>query len=186
MANSRRHYFLDFKQAENSSKYIKLTRSEEQPDGSYHRWSFIVFEDHLAEFIQAFAELFQSAAYQGVAFQTVKDIAHEVKKAKGIKAMAEELRPREKLAAHGAGALQDTELLAILLGSGLPGENAIDLAGKILATVGGSFNELSKSTVSSLCRIKGMGMAKACSVLAAIELGGRINVVQIPTLKIAT
>jgi len=96
-ASAKRHYFIDLKRAENNSKYLQLTRSEQQQDGSYKRWSFVVFEDHLTDFISAFASLFQAAAYQDESYQTVQDIAAEYKAAKGIKAMPEDSRPREKV-----------------------------------------------------------------------------------------
>lgn len=173
-ANSKRHYFLDFKRAENNSKYIQLTRSEQQTDGSYRRYSFVVFEDHLEEFISAFASLFQSAAYQGRGYQTLREVAEDNRWAKGIKAMPEDTRPREKLFAKGADKLNNTELLAILLGSGSPGESALELAVRILDGLGGKIHMLKSSNFSSLCRYKGMGMAKASAVLAAVELARRL------------
>lgn len=131
-ANAKRHYFIDLKRADNNSKYIQLTRSEQQKDGSYKRYCFIVFQDHFEQFISAFASLFQSGAYQERGYQTVIDIADETKEEKGIKAMPEDARPREKLFSKGAGALRNEELLAILLGSGSPGESAIELGKRIL------------------------------------------------------
>ncbi|PWS33296.1 hypothetical protein DF947_01335 [Pedobacter paludis] len=144
-----------------------------------------MFEDHLEEFIQAFSDLFHSAAYQGRGYQTVMDIAQECRVSRGIKAMPEELRPREKLYAHGAAALNNKELLAILLGSGSPGETAISLAQRILDGSEGSLSGLSSSSFPSLCRFKGMGLAKASSILAAVELGRRLFGVVNAQLKVA-
>jgi len=121
-ASSKRHYFLDFKQEANNSHYIQFTRSEEQKDGSYKRWSFIVFQSHFEEFISAFSSLFQSAAYSGKGHQTVNELAEEARHSNRIKGMSPELRPREKLFEQGAKALSQSELLAILLGSGSPGD----------------------------------------------------------------
>ena len=161
MANPKRYYFLDFKRSAHNSNYIKLTRSEQQENGSYRRWSLVVFEDHLENFISAFSSLFHSAAYQGKGYQMVMDIAQESAQSKGIKTMPEELRPREKLYSRGAGALSDAELLAILLGAGSPGETAIGLAARILAASGGTLKGLKQSGFSTLCRFKGMGLGDA-------------------------
>ena len=173
-ASSKRHYFVDLKLADNNSKYIQLTRSEQQKDGSYKRWSFVVFQDHFEQFISAFASLFQAAAFQERGYQTVMDIAGEAKEANGIKAMPEDLRPREKLFARGGSKLSTEELLGILLGSGSPGETAVELGGRILDGYGGMAQMLKKANFSSLCRYKGMGFAKASTIMAAVELARRI------------
>lgn len=182
-ASSKRHYFLDFKRADNDSRYIQFTRSELQADGSHKRWSFVIFESHFEEFISAFASLFQSAAYQGRGYQTIKEVAEETVQAKGIKAMPEDARPREKFLAQGARKLNNAELLAILLGSGSPGESAIELAQRILEGHGGRIKQLKQANFSSLCRYKGMGMAKASSVLAAVELARRLYDCPRPEVK---
>jgi len=173
-ASSKRHYFLDFKRTDNDTRYIQFTRSEQQTDGGYKRWAFVIFEDHFEEFITAFASLFQSAAYQGRGYQTLKEVAEETLQAKGIKAMPEDTRPREKLFSQGASKLNNAELLAILLGSGSPGESAVELADRIMQGLGRKIHLLKKSNFSSLCSYKGMGMAKASSVLAAVELARRL------------
>ena len=86
---------------------------------------------------------------------------------------AEEDRPREKMMIHGASALSNAELLAILIGSGSNDESAVELMRKILADHHNSLSELGKATVEDLCRYKGIGSAKAISILAASELGKR-------------
>jgi DNA repair protein RadC len=86
---------------------------------------------------------------------------------------AEEDRPREKMMLHGASALSNAELLAILIGSGSNEESAVELMRKILADYHNSLSELGKATVDDLCRYKGIGSAKAISILAASELGKR-------------
>ena len=82
-------------------------------------------------------------------------------------------RPREKFAAHGASALSKAELLAILIGSGNTEENAVQLMQRIMNDCQGSLATLGNMGIDSLCRYKGMGPAKAISVLAACELGRR-------------
>ena len=93
-----------------------------------------------------------------------------------IKTWAEEDRPREKLQKNGAAALTETELLAILLGSGTRNESAIDLAKRIFSLGHNNLNELGKLGLDDFQKIKGIGAAKAISLVAAIELGRRRNI----------
>lgn len=86
---------------------------------------------------------------------------------------AEEDRPREKMMLHGVSALSNAELLAILIGSGNTEESAVELMRKVLADYSNNLNELGKATIDELCRYKGIGPAKAISILAASELGKR-------------
>ncbi len=91
-----------------------------------------------------------------------------------IKTWAEEDRPREKLQQKGCHALSDAELLAILLGTGIQGQSAVDLAKEILASVENNLLELSKKSVMDLTQgFHGMGPAKALTLIAALELGNR-------------
>lgn len=90
-----------------------------------------------------------------------------------INQWAEEDRPREKMMLHGTGALSNAELLAILIGSGSTDESAVELMRKVLADYRNSLSELGKSGVEELCRYKGIGPAKAITLLAASELGRR-------------
>lgn len=86
---------------------------------------------------------------------------------------AEEDRPREKMMLHGASALSDAELLAILIGSGSTEESAVELMRKVLGTYHNRLGELGKASIDELCRYKGIGPAKAITILAASELGKR-------------
>ena len=90
-----------------------------------------------------------------------------------IREMPREERPREKLAAHGASALTDPELIAILLRTGVPGANAIEVARKLLKDYG-SLGGLSRCTVDELSTIRGVGFAKAVQLVAAFGLGQRL------------
>ncbi|HEX8514817.1 MAG TPA: DNA repair protein RadC [Bacteroidia bacterium] len=90
-----------------------------------------------------------------------------------IKAWAEEDRPREKLVGKGRQILSEAELIAILIGSGSKNETAVELSKRILSTVGNNLNELGKLSVTELTRFKGIGEAKAVSIVAALELGRR-------------
>lgn len=85
----------------------------------------------------------------------------------------EDDRPREKLLLKGRLALSDAELIAILIGSGSPNESAVSLSKRILAEAENNLNELGKFSISDLTRFKGIGPAKAVSIIAAMELGRR-------------
>jgi len=90
-----------------------------------------------------------------------------------IREMPQEERPREKLAAHGASALSDPELIAILLRTGVTGANAIEVARELLKRYG-SLAGLSRCTVDELAEIRGVGFAKAVQLVAAFGLGQRL------------
>lgn len=96
-----------------------------------------------------------------------------------IKAWAEEDRPREKLLLKGRQNLTDAELLAIVLGSGSRKETAVALARRILAETGNNLNELGKRSIGELKKFKGVGEAKAISIIAALELGRRRQVSEV-------
>ena len=90
-----------------------------------------------------------------------------------INQWAEEDRPREKLERLGAQVLSDAELLAILVGSGSPKEDAVSLMKRILNDCRNNLNTLGKMTIRELCQYNGVGPAKAITILAACELGKR-------------
>lgn len=90
-----------------------------------------------------------------------------------IKNWAEDDRPREKLLSKGIDSLSDAELIAILIGSGNRNESAVELAKRILLEYKNNLNELGKATVNDLQKFKGIGEAKAISVISALGLGKR-------------
>ena len=90
-----------------------------------------------------------------------------------INQWAEEDRPREKMMLQGASALTNAELLAILIGSGNAEDSAVELMRKVLNDYHNNLNELGKASIDELCRYKGIGSAKAITILAASELGKR-------------
>jgi DNA repair protein RadC len=90
-----------------------------------------------------------------------------------IKTWAEEDRPREKLLSQGRRTLTDAELMAILIGSGSTTETAVELSKRILHSCNNDLNALAKLSVTELCKFKGIGEAKAISIIAALELGRR-------------
>ncbi len=93
----------------------------------------------------------------------------------GIKSWAEADRPREKLSAQGRRALTDAELIAILIGSGSRNETAVELSKRILHHYDNDLNNLGKASINELSNFKGIGEAKAISIIAALEIGRRRN-----------
>jgi DNA repair protein RadC len=91
----------------------------------------------------------------------------------GIKAWAEDDQPREKLLNKGKNSLSDAELIAILIGIGNREMSAVELSKLILQSTGNNLNELAKMGVSELMKFKGIGEAKAISIVAAMELARR-------------
>ncbi len=90
-----------------------------------------------------------------------------------IKHWNEDDRPREKLLKKGRVSLSDAELIAILIGSGNRDESAVELSKRILSGIDNSLNKLGKLTVNDLIKFKGIGEAKAISIITALELGRR-------------
>lgn len=90
-----------------------------------------------------------------------------------IKYWADDDKPREKLMLKGKSALSDAELLAILIGSGSRNESAVELSKRILASVQNNLNILGKMSIQQLIKFKGIGEAKAISIVAAGELARR-------------
>ncbi|WP_185140210.1 DNA repair protein RadC [Proteiniphilum sp. X52] len=101
-----------------------------------------------------------------------------------IKQWAEEDRPREKLLLKGVSVLSDSELLAILIGSGNDKQSAVELAQHILLEAGNDLNQLARMSVSDLMNnFRGIGQAKAVALIAALELGRRRKGVEKPQKK---
>lgn len=90
-----------------------------------------------------------------------------------IKQWSEEDRPREKLKKQGRQSLSDAELLAILIGSGTPTEDALTIAQKLLLSVDSDLSKLSKQSIPELIKHYGIGEAKALIISACMELGQR-------------
>lgn len=94
-------------------------------------------------------------------------------KALKIKSWSPEDRPREKLLLKGTSVLSDAELIAILLGSGTSTMSAVELAKRTLQGVGNNLHGLARLSAKDLMKIKGIGEAKAITIIAALELGRR-------------
>jgi DNA repair protein RadC len=96
----------------------------------------------------------------------------ETKDATGMKTLAPHDRPREKLDRIGAAALGDNELLAIILGHGVPNSGVLDLANAVLHASGG-LHGLARTSTDELRRVPGIGAARAAQLVAAVEAGRR-------------
>ena len=90
-----------------------------------------------------------------------------------IKNWSVEDRPREKLMKQGIQYLSNAELLALIIGSGTKEMNAVELARMILMSAKNNLNELGKLSIEELVKVKGIGVAKAITLVAALELGSR-------------
>ena len=90
-----------------------------------------------------------------------------------LKSLAEDDRPREKFLLKGKSAVSDSELLAIIMGSGNREESAVELARRILNSVENNWHRLSQLSIKDLTKFKGVGEAKAISIATALEIGNR-------------
>ncbi|SIP87224.1 DNA repair protein RadC [Chryseobacterium sp. RU37D] len=97
-----------------------------------------------------------------------------------IKFLAEDDRPREKFLLKGKNSLSDSELLAIIMGSGSRDETAVELARRILTSVNNNWHQLSLLSIKDLMKFKGVGEVKAISITTALEIGRRRASQEIP------
>jgi DNA repair protein RadC len=109
-------------------------------------------------------------------------MVNDKKKSKGIKSWPEDDRPREKLLKRGAGALSNSELLAILLRTGVEGNSAIDLARRIIDKFG-TFRNMSHTDMREWKEFKGLGPAKIAQIKAALEIGRRFREDEVLSVK---
>ena len=103
-----------------------------------------------------------------------------------IRNWAVEDRPREKMMNKGIQSLSDSELIALLIGSGTHKISAVELARQVLNKAGNNLDKLGKFSISDLKKLKGIGQARATSIVAALELGRRRKSTETPeAVKIA-
>lgn len=107
----------------------------------------------------------------------VTDAAPERAPYRTIRELADDERPRERLLKHGPEVLSDAELIAIVLRSGMPGENVVDMARGLLDAAGGLAG-VARADPRALQRTKGLGPAKAAQIAAALELGRRAGQIE--------
>lgn len=108
-------------------------------------------------------------------------VADDRPRKKAIHEWATGDRPREKFMNEGAEALSAAELLAILVGSGNDREDAVSLMERLLSDCRGSLKRLGKRTLEELCAYRGIGPAKAVTILAACEIGARRHSEEVDT-----
>jgi len=183
-----KHFFLDFKRAANNSKYLNIACVQEQQGQASRRFSIRVFEENLPCFIEAMSSLFLTAAYRQEQLDRQSSFFKTTERTTGIKSWEPECRPREKLMEQGRGAMADEELLAMLIGSGLPGVTAVDLAARVLNSVDHDLKRLSRLSAGDLMAFPGIGHAKALSIISAMELAARLSASEQPQhfLKVIT
>lgn len=99
----------------------------------------------------------------------------ESKKLLTVKEWADEDKPREKMLSHGKKQMSNVELIAILLRSGLQGKSVLELSREVLDSAGNSLTTLSRMDYKQLSSIKGMAEAKVTTLMAALELGWRMQ-----------
>jgi DNA repair protein RadC len=167
-------YFFDYLRAANGTDYIRIARSDRQPDDHFEKQCVVIFEENFPLLLEAMSALFRTAGYQkaaGIDRQRVADRERMT----GIKSWDSECRPREKLLLQGREAMADAELIAMLIGGGSPKQTAVDLAAHILKSIDFSLSRLSRLTIEELCSFKGMGHAKSSSIISAMELAVRLT-----------
>jgi DNA repair protein RadC len=165
--SSRKTYFLNFMRTSEAYNYLEITRSDRQEDHSFKKSTVVVFEPDFKYLFEALSSLFYHARHSPA--------LKVVKPGKGIKSWPEKLRPREKLMSRGREAMEDAELLAMLIGSGTVDQSAVALCRNILRSVGYDLNRLAEIKLDELCRFKGIGVARGLSILAAMELSARMQ-----------
>ncbi|RZM26239.1 MAG: hypothetical protein EOO88_17700 [Pedobacter sp.] len=180
-SSQKRHYFLDFKRTSNNGKFIQITRSDHDGQGGYRRTSVIVFEQDFHFLVSAMSSLFHHSAHLDGEDKGIHEIRQDRLDGRtdevgrpGIPGWDPVVKPRERLLQYGAGSLADHELLAIIIGSGTPGEDAVALSKRMLEALGGIHGLLGRDA-AALRRFDGIGPAKACSLLALLELVGRLS-----------
>lgn len=96
---------------------------------------------------------------------------------KRLKELESDLQPREKLKKHGVRSLTDSELLAIMLRSGIPGKNVLELSTEIMEWASGKWSTLTNLTLEDMIRqFNGLGEVKAMQMIAALEVGRRRSI----------
>jgi len=166
-----KHYFFDYKQGPSGKRFMQISCSERQRDGSHSRNHILVFEQDLPLMVQALASLCHHAGHLD---SKELDQSYSGVRQHGIPSWEPGLKPRERLKAHGSAALEDAELLALLIGSGIPDETAVDLGAKLLDAFGG-LSGLAKASAKQLKKFTGIGLARSSAILSAIEIARRLH-----------
>jgi DNA repair protein RadC len=164
-------YYFDFVEAANGSFFMRISRNDHKEDDTYERHAVVIFQENFEFAMEALTSMFRTAGLQLRKPQDEQTL-------NGIKSWNPECRPREKMMAEGREAMADTELLAMLIGSGTPRESAVGLAARILHAIGHDLIRLATLTMEELCVFSGMGRAKSSTIISAMELGRRIAAIE--------
>jgi DNA repair protein RadC len=168
-----RHFKVSMNRAVNRHLYLRLACTQfSSGEGETQVLRF--FEEDIENFIQALASVFHAASYRVDFEKQSGNLFREPEGVKGLKSWEANERPREKLMEQGREAMSDAELLAMLICSGLPGITAVDLAEKVLVLAGGELKQLAALKAEDLMQIRGIGHARALSVISAMELAVRL------------
>lgn len=171
-SHGRKHYFIDVKKAANDTHFVLITSSEQfRNHTTRYRRTIQLWEEDLSMFVEALTMVLGRLAYGDLTPPEPK--MEIVKDATGVKALPVYDRPREKLHALGAGTLSNAELLAILLCTGSSELSVLDLCEKMMRSVQNEPARLLESSAEDFCRFPGVGVAKAATLMAALELGRR-------------
>lgn len=170
-SHGKKHYFIDVKKASNDTHFLLITSSEKYDEDKFYRRTIQLWEEDLGFFVEALSVILSQLAHGELSPPEVK--MELVKDPKGMKVIAEYDRPREKLHGLGAGVLSNAELLAILLCTGSSELSVLDLCRKIMKSVKNDPVRLLNRTAEDFCKYPGIGVAKAATLLAALELGRR-------------
>ncbi|WP_419699050.1 UPF0758 domain-containing protein [Mucilaginibacter sp. NFX135] len=174
-----RHYKITVNRAVNQSTYLRLACTENRT-GEWQTQTMRFFEGDIKRFVESLNSVFVAAAYRAGPDKYQGNLFGAPEAVKGIKSWEPEARPREKLMEQGREAMSDAELLAMLIGAGLPGVTAVDLAEQVLGVAGHDLKRLAALTAEDLMAIRGIGHARALSVISAMELAVRLAVREQP------
>ncbi len=167
-----RHFYLDYRLAVNQSRYLNIACVDYSRDSE--RTGLRVFQSEVAPFVEGISSLFHHATHREIDFEKQAGLMQPSPTVNGIKSWEPEIRPREKLMMQGREMMSDAELLAMLICAGLPGITAVDLAETVLKKVGGELKQLATLKAEDLMDIRGIGHARALSIISAMELAVRL------------
>lgn len=173
-AHGRTHYFIDVKKAANDSYFLLITSSEKYDGDQFRRQTVQLWEEDLAFFVEALSMVLSRMTGDDGARFFDRPEMKVMEDRCGVLALPEHDRPREKLHALGAGKLSNAELLAILLCTGAQELSVLDLCEEVMKSVKNDPARLLTMTAEDFCKFRGIGVPKAATLLAALELGRRV------------
>ncbi|NVM62141.1 hypothetical protein FHW88_000417 [Mucilaginibacter sp. SG538B] len=168
----KRHFYLDYRLAVNHSRYLNIACIDH---GNHNeRTGLRVFQREIPPFVEGISSLFHHATHREIMIEKQGGLFKEPQAVRGIKSWLPEDRPREKMLTGGREIMSDEELVAMVIGAGLPGVTAVDLARTVLQKAGGELKKLATLTAADLMDIRGIGHARALMIMADMELAVRL------------